>query len=218
MRRLRIGILDLVTKSPNPSLYGRIMNANLASIMPQVIGVWCEQAGHEVGAEVADVRIDPAQEVTVADEQRLPHRVALPAPGRKLGQELGDGEDARSFGAGGVAGRVRRAVVHDHDLVDELEVLDEASAHRRDYAADGGFFVTRGKAHRDRVPVACFRLHERGEEPRFPRPPHAPQITQGSQVALAKLQGCSTFSPVRAHQERLRDRPNEAAATSVKSK
>lgn len=48
MRRLRIGIIDLVTKSPNPSLYGRIMNANLASIMPQVIGVWCEQAGHDV--------------------------------------------------------------------------------------------------------------------------------------------------------------------------
>src|SRR3954464_2816856 len=47
MRRLRIGILDLVTKSPNPSLYGRLMNANLASIMPQVIGVWCEQEGHD---------------------------------------------------------------------------------------------------------------------------------------------------------------------------
>ena len=48
MRRLRIGILDLVTKSPNPSLYGRVMNANLASIMPQAIGVWCQQAGHHV--------------------------------------------------------------------------------------------------------------------------------------------------------------------------
>lgn len=48
MRRLRIGILDLVTKSPNPSLYGRVMNPNLASIMPQAIGVWCQQAGHEV--------------------------------------------------------------------------------------------------------------------------------------------------------------------------
>jgi len=48
MRRLRIGILDLVTKSPNPSLYGRIMNANLASIMPQMLGVWCEQEGHSV--------------------------------------------------------------------------------------------------------------------------------------------------------------------------
>jgi len=48
MRRLRVGILDLVTKSPKVSLYGRIMNANLASIMPQVIGVWCEQEGHDV--------------------------------------------------------------------------------------------------------------------------------------------------------------------------
>jgi radical SAM superfamily enzyme YgiQ (UPF0313 family) len=48
MRQLRIGILDLVTKSPNPSLYGRVMNANLASIMPQVLAVWCSQAGHRV--------------------------------------------------------------------------------------------------------------------------------------------------------------------------
>ena len=48
MRKLRIGVLDLVTKSPNPSLYGRMMNANLASIMPQVIAVWCEQMGHDV--------------------------------------------------------------------------------------------------------------------------------------------------------------------------
>jgi hypothetical protein len=48
MRKLRIGVLDLVTKSPNPSLYGRMMNANLASIMPQVIGVWCSQMGHDV--------------------------------------------------------------------------------------------------------------------------------------------------------------------------
>src|SRR5882724_12735148 len=47
-RRYKIGILDLVTKSPRNSLYGRLMNANLASIMPQVLGVWCEEAGHEV--------------------------------------------------------------------------------------------------------------------------------------------------------------------------
>ncbi|HET8622155.1 MAG TPA: hypothetical protein VFM14_01200 [Gemmatimonadales bacterium] len=47
-RRRRIGILDLVTKNSRPSLYGRIMNPNLASIMPQVLAVWCEEAGHEV--------------------------------------------------------------------------------------------------------------------------------------------------------------------------
>ncbi len=47
-RGRRIGILDLVTKSPRNSLYGRLMNANLASIMPQVLGVWCEEAGHQV--------------------------------------------------------------------------------------------------------------------------------------------------------------------------
>jgi hypothetical protein len=47
-KRLRIGILDLVSKGPTTGLYPRIMNANLASIMPQVIAVWCEAAGHDV--------------------------------------------------------------------------------------------------------------------------------------------------------------------------
>ncbi|HEX2219649.1 MAG TPA: hypothetical protein VHG35_12665 [Gemmatimonadales bacterium] len=40
--------MDLVTKNPRRSMYGRIMNANLASIMPQVLAVWGEEAGHEV--------------------------------------------------------------------------------------------------------------------------------------------------------------------------
>ncbi|MFQ5668130.1 MAG: B12-binding domain-containing radical SAM protein, partial [Candidatus Binatia bacterium] len=47
MRR-RITILDLVTKGPTRVLYARLMNANLASIMPQAVGVWCEQLGHAV--------------------------------------------------------------------------------------------------------------------------------------------------------------------------
>jgi hypothetical protein len=48
MRKLRVGIIDLVTKGPTRALYARVMNANLASIMPQVVGVWCEARGHEV--------------------------------------------------------------------------------------------------------------------------------------------------------------------------
>ena len=48
MRKLRIGIIDLVAKAPTRALFARAMNANLASIMPQVIGVWCEEEGHDV--------------------------------------------------------------------------------------------------------------------------------------------------------------------------
>ena len=48
MRKLRIGILDLVAKAPTRSLYARIMHANLASIMPQVVATWCEEEGHDV--------------------------------------------------------------------------------------------------------------------------------------------------------------------------
>jgi hypothetical protein len=46
--KLQIGIIDLVSKKPNKKLFARIMNANFASIMPQVIGVWCEEEGHDV--------------------------------------------------------------------------------------------------------------------------------------------------------------------------
>jgi hypothetical protein len=48
VRKLRIGVIDLVTKGPTHALYARVMNANLASIMPQVVAVWCEAEGHEV--------------------------------------------------------------------------------------------------------------------------------------------------------------------------
>ena len=48
MRKLRIGIIDLVAKGPTRAMFARVMNANLASIMPQVIAVWCEQEGHDV--------------------------------------------------------------------------------------------------------------------------------------------------------------------------
>jgi hypothetical protein len=48
VRKLRIGILDLVARAPTSSLYARIMHANLASIMPQAIAVWCEEEGHKV--------------------------------------------------------------------------------------------------------------------------------------------------------------------------
>ena len=47
-RKLQVGIIDLVSKKPNKKLFARIMNANFASIMPQVVGVWCENEGHNV--------------------------------------------------------------------------------------------------------------------------------------------------------------------------
>jgi len=47
-RRLRIGIIDLVSKGPERTMWSWVMNANFASIMPQVIAVWCEEEGHEV--------------------------------------------------------------------------------------------------------------------------------------------------------------------------
>ena len=47
-KKLRIGIIDLVSKGPTKALWARLMYPNLASIMPQVLGVWCEEEGHNV--------------------------------------------------------------------------------------------------------------------------------------------------------------------------
>jgi hypothetical protein len=48
MRKLTIGIIDLVANKPTRSYWGRVMYPNFAGIMPQVIAVWCEQNGHDV--------------------------------------------------------------------------------------------------------------------------------------------------------------------------
>ena len=40
-----------MARAPTRALYARVMHANLASIMPQVLGVWCEELGHDVQLE-----------------------------------------------------------------------------------------------------------------------------------------------------------------------
>ncbi|MCK5208093.1 MAG: hypothetical protein KAQ79_08735 [Cyclobacteriaceae bacterium] len=47
-KKLKVGVIDLVHKGPTKNLYARVMHANLASIMPQVVATWCEQEGHDV--------------------------------------------------------------------------------------------------------------------------------------------------------------------------
>ncbi|MFH2034915.1 MAG: radical SAM protein [Candidatus Zixiibacteriota bacterium] len=48
MRKLKIGIIDLVAKAPTRTNWMRVMGANFVSIMPQVIATWCEEQGNEV--------------------------------------------------------------------------------------------------------------------------------------------------------------------------
>lgn len=48
MAKLRITIVDLISNKRGRRHHARLMNPNFASIMPQVIGVWCEQLGHDV--------------------------------------------------------------------------------------------------------------------------------------------------------------------------
>lgn len=47
-KKRRVGIIDLVAKGSTRALYPRLIHANLASVIPQVIAVWCEAEGHDV--------------------------------------------------------------------------------------------------------------------------------------------------------------------------
>lgn len=47
-KKLKVGIIDLVARQPTRSFYSRLVNPNYTSIMPQHVGVWSEQLGHEV--------------------------------------------------------------------------------------------------------------------------------------------------------------------------
>jgi hypothetical protein len=48
MKKLSVGIIDLIAKAPSKTAWGRVMSANFASIMPQVVATWCEEQGHNV--------------------------------------------------------------------------------------------------------------------------------------------------------------------------
>lgn len=47
-RRLRIGVIDLIGKSPARDPYSLLMRTNNTSLMAQVVCVWCQEAGHDV--------------------------------------------------------------------------------------------------------------------------------------------------------------------------
>jgi hypothetical protein len=63
LRRLRVGILDLVGNGPTTNLWNRMMRPNFAAIMPQVVAVWCEEAGHDVTFVCYTGREDLAREL-----------------------------------------------------------------------------------------------------------------------------------------------------------
>lgn len=48
---VRVTIIDLVIEGPATDSFSRVMNANMASIMPQMVAAWCEELGHQVHYE-----------------------------------------------------------------------------------------------------------------------------------------------------------------------
>ena len=52
MKRLRVGVIELISDSVwqnwGTRFYGSRFKRHYASIMPQVVAVWCQQLGHDV--------------------------------------------------------------------------------------------------------------------------------------------------------------------------
>ena len=48
MKKLRVGVIDLVAKAPTKALYARVIHPSLAGLMPQAVAAWVEEMGHEV--------------------------------------------------------------------------------------------------------------------------------------------------------------------------
>lgn len=48
MRKLKVGVIDLLKKSYSKKLFSRYSAGQAMSVMPQVIAAWCAQEGHEV--------------------------------------------------------------------------------------------------------------------------------------------------------------------------
>lgn len=63
--KLKVGIIDLVSKGPNDTLWAQIMHPNLSSIMPQVVATWCEKKGHKVDMICYTGREDLRKELPV---------------------------------------------------------------------------------------------------------------------------------------------------------
>lgn len=69
IKRLKISIIDLVGNKASQKLYSRAMKSNYASIMPQVLAVWCEELGHEVrfscGPTTEAIKAELNQEIDI---------------------------------------------------------------------------------------------------------------------------------------------------------
>ncbi len=180
-----------------------------------------DEARHEVCSEGAEVRVEPADQLAVAREERLPQDVALAGSRSDFRKDRRHGHDSRAGPSGNGSGVIGRAVVEDDDLVDESDVLDKLSADRFHDRADGLCLVSRWEAHRHRRTLLELRSRKAGRDevgvtPRRRKEGH--WDTVGGSRFHPDVGTWHTDRAIRAHRERPRDGPEDAAATSYRMK
>ena len=119
-----------------------------------------EQAVDEARLDVADVGVDPGDDVPVEHVEALPERLALAAEGAELGQDLGVAVDRHAQLLGDLDGAVGAVRVDDHDLVDERHLVHQRAPHALDDRPDRPLLVQRRQPDADREVLPLLERHE----------------------------------------------------------
>ena len=127
---------------------------------PRLTQERAEEAGHEARLDVADVGVDPGDDVAVEDVEALPERLALAGHRADLGQDLrvphhGHAELGRDLG-----GAIGAVGVDDDELVDERHPVDEGALDAADDKADRPLLIERRQPDADRQAGLLLERHE----------------------------------------------------------
>jgi hypothetical protein len=106
-----------------------------------------EQADDVAAREVPEIGVEEHEQIALGGEQRLPERVALPAPDPEVGRDSVDVHHAGARGGRHGRGPVGRARVHDHDLVHQRRAEHEVAHQRLDDRPDGRLLVACRQHH-----------------------------------------------------------------------
>src|SRR5207253_6549904 len=95
-----------------------------------------QEAVDELRVDIADVGVDPADQVAREREEAFPERFTLPLKGAIAGKDLAVlyHGDAGTFRDGG--GAVGRSRVDDHDLIDQRDPLHQCGLESANHLAD----------------------------------------------------------------------------------
>ena len=119
-----------------------------------------EQSVDEFGMNVADVRVDPTDEVTFEDEHALPERLALALEDTVAGQDFAVLHYLDAGALGDRDGPVGGTRIDDNDFVEQRNPIHQRVLEGSDDLADRGLFIQRRQAEADGDALALLEIYQ----------------------------------------------------------